>query len=418
MLDNRRLVRIERQVVDIYAPERTARRLLDPVFGPGTDVQTSYLHCEKVPMTHTRLAVERLRKFSIAVFQAAGAPRDHAERATDVLLWASLRGIDTHGIRNLKRYYVDAAGVGRRDGKIVLDAELTLDRESPTTAAFDAHSGLALSLSVQAMECAIRKARESGVGIVTVRNSTHFGPAGYYAWMAVEHDMLGFSSCGYLFPQGQTKAVFPFGGILPMLSTNPLAMACPADELPAFVLDMSTSVVPVNRIELCEEEGQPVPPDWALDADLQPTTKPDKVYGVVPLGGATTFGGHKGYGLALASWILTSLLSGAWRTGVARERVLGEKPEPKYGHAQEGIGHCFAAIRLDQFGDPREFRRGMDAMIRAINDSRPSNGFRAVLVPGQDAHATEQERRRDGIPVNAATMSAFQSLAEQYAVPL
>ena len=369
-------------------------------------------------MTHARISADRLRQFSIAVFQAAGAPRDHAVRATEVLLWASLRGVDTHGIRNLKRYYLDAAGVGRRDGKIAFDAELTLDHESPTTAAFDAHSGLALSLSVQAMECAIRKAGDAGVGVVTVRNSTHFGPAGYYAWMAVEHDMLGFASCGYLFPHGQAKAVLPFGGLMPMLSTNPLAMACPADKMPSFVLDMSTSIVPVNRIELYEEEGQPVPPDWAFDASRHPTTKPEQVHSVIPLGGATTFGGHKGYGLALASWILTSLLSGAWRTDAAPGRVLGEKPEPKYGFSQEGIGHCFAAIRLDQFGDPHTFRRGMDAMIQAINDSPPADGVPQVLVPGQDAHATQQERLRDGIPINPATMAALRSLSEQYGVPL
>ncbi len=369
-------------------------------------------------MSHTRLAADRLRAFSIAVFQAAGAPYAHAVRATEVLIWASLRGVDTHGIRNLKRYYLDASGVGRRDGKIRFDAELTLDHESPTTAAFDAHSGLALSLSVQAMQCAIEKARAAGVGIVTVRNSTHFGPAGYYAWMAVEHEMLGFASCGYLFPHGQPKAVLPFGGLLPMLSTNPLAMACPADKQPPFVLDMSTSIVPVNRIELYEEEGRPVPSDWALDIERQPTTKPEHVHGVIPLGGATTFGGHKGYGLALASWILTSLLSGAWRTGAERDRVLGVKPEPAHGYAQEGIGHCFAAVRLDQFGDPQLFRQGLDAMIQALNDSPPAEGISKVLVPGQDAEATRQARLRDGIPVNAATMAALQSLAEQYGVPL
>ncbi|MBC8355976.1 MAG: Ldh family oxidoreductase [Planctomycetes bacterium] len=369
-------------------------------------------------MKPERVAADRLRKFSIAVFEAAGAPRGHAERATDVLIWASLRGVDTHGIRNLKRYYLDASGVGRRDGKIELDAELTLDHESPTTAAFNAHSGLALSLSVQAMECAIEKARESGVGVVTVRNSTHFGAAGYYASMAVEHDMLGFASCGYLFPHGQAKSVLPFGGILPMLSTNPLAMACPADKMPPYVLDMSTSIVPVNRIELYEEEAKPVPSDWALDTNGDPTAKADQVHSVNPLGGAITFGGHKGYGLAIASWILTGLLSGAWRTDAERARVLGDTPERKHGFSQEGIAHSFAAIRIDQFGDPQVFRRGMDAMIHAINDSPPAEGFEQVQVPGQGAHATEQERRREGIPINAATMAALRSLAEEYGVPL
>lgn len=369
-------------------------------------------------MTVERIAADRLRKFSRNVFEAAGAPPEHAKRATDVLIWASLRGVDTHGIRNLKRYYVDASGVGRRDGQIAMDAELTLDHESPTMAAFDANSGLALSLSVQAMECAIGKARESGVGVVTMRNSTHFGPAGYYAWMAVEHDMIGFASCGYLFPHGQTKSVLPFGGLLPMLSTNPIAMACPAGEFPPFVLDMATSIVPVNRVELYEEEGRPVPSDWALDVDQQPTTKPETVHSVMPLGGATTFGGHKGYGMAVASWILTGLLSGAWRTDVDRDRVLGDKPEPKFGFAQEGIAHSFAAIRLDQFGDPLAFRQGMDAMIRAINESPAAEGFEHVLVAGQGEHATEQERRREGIPVNPTTMAALQSLADEYDIPL
>ncbi len=318
----------------------------------------------------------------------------------------------------MKRYYLDALGVGRRDGTIVMDAELTLDQESPTTAAFNAHSGLALSLSVQAMECAINKASESGVGVVTVRNSTHFGPAGYYAAMAAEHDMIGFASCGYLFAHGQPKSVLPFGGLLPMLSTNPIAMACPADNKPPFVLDMSTSVVPVNRIELYEEEGRTVPSDWAYDVNRQPTTNPDKVHSVVPLGGATTFGGHKGFGMALASWILTSLLSGAWRTDAEASRVLGPNSEPKNGFAQEGIGHCFGAIRIDQFTDPRVFRQGMDAMIQTMNDSPPVDGVAQVQVPGQGAHATQQERLRDGIPINATTMEALQSLSEQYGVRL
>lgn len=369
-------------------------------------------------MTYERIEVERLRRFCIAVFQAAGAPHDHAVRATDVLLWASLRGVDTHGIRNLKRYYLDAAGVGRRDGKIAFDAELSLDQESPSTAAFNANGGLALALSVQAMDCAIQKARETGLGMVTVRNSTHFGPAGYYAWMAVQHDMIGFASCGYLFPHEQAKAVLPFGGLWPMLSTNPIAMACPAEKLPPFVFDMSTSVVPVNRIELYEEEGRDVPTEWALDINRQPTNKPGEVHGVVPLGGATTFGGHKGYGLALASWIMTSLLAGAWRTDVERARILGANPTSGNGYFQEGIGHFFAAVRLDQFCDPRAFRQGLDAMIEAMNQSPPAEGFEKVLVPGQDGFATEQERRRNGIPVNAATMAGLQSLSQQYQVPL
>ena len=115
---------------------------------------------------------------------------------------------------------------------------------------------------------------------------------------------------------------------------------------------------------------------------------------------------------------LTGLLSGAWCADADPDRVLGTTTAPKYGFSQEGIGHCFAAIRLDRFGDPQVFRQGMDAMIRAINDVPPTEGFAQVVVPGQGAHATEQERRQNGIPINAATMAALQSLAQEYDVPL
>ena len=276
-----------------------------------------------------RISADRLRTFTLDVFLAAGFSREDARSATDVLMWSSLRGVDTHGIRNLKRYYIDCTSVGWRDGMIVPNADLTTDQESETTAALNANGGLGLSISVEAMERAITKASQHGVGLVTVRNSTHFGAAGYYAHMAVEHDMLGFASTGYLFPHGQEKAVVPFGGLIPMLSTNPLAMACPGQSMPPFVLDMSTSVVPVNRIEMLEELAKSIPIGWALDRNHGPATDPAAVNKMIPLGGSTEFGGHKGYGLAVAGWILTGLLSGAWRTNPEPERVLGTTSETK-----------------------------------------------------------------------------------------
>jgi L-2-hydroxycarboxylate dehydrogenase (NAD+) len=359
-----------------------------------------------------------LRTFTLDVFLAAGFRREDARSATDVLMWSSLRGVDTHGIRNLKRYYVDCTSVGWRDGMIVPDAEVTVDQESSTTAALNANGGLGLSVSVDAMERAIAKGRDHGVGVVTVRNSTHFGAAGYYAHMAVEHDMLGFASTGYLFPHGQEKAVVPFGGLLPLLSTNPLALACPAQAMPPFVLDMSTSVVPVNRIEMLEELSKSIPIGWALDPEHRPALDPAAVKKMVPLGGATEFGGHKGYGLALAGWIMTGLLSGAWRMNPQPDRVLGTTSETKNGFAQEGIGHVFAAIRLDQFGDPTQIKRGLDSAIKTLNESPAADGFQRVLVPGQKEHETEQYRRQNGIPLPAATLAELQSLAEQFGVLL
>lgn len=369
-------------------------------------------------MTRT-ISAANLRKFSTQVFEASGINSEDAARAADVLIWASLRGVDTHGIRNLKRYYIDsAAGVGRRDGVIIPNAPLTTDRDSETTAALNAHGGLGLSVSSRAMELTIDKARQHGVGIVTVRNSTHFGPAGYYAHMAVEHDMIGFAATGYFFPHGQEKAVVPFGGLLGLFSTNPLAMACPAERYPPFLLDMSTSIVPVNRIEMLEELGKRVPLNWALNRDHQPTDDPAEFTKVVPLGGATEYGGHKGHGLMLAGWILTGLLSGAWRRDPAPDRVLGTCSDPRNGFAQEGIGHIFAAVRLDQFGDPTVIRQGLDSMIQTLNESPPAPGFDRVLAPGQPEHQTLLERTQHGIPLAGAPLDDLLSLEKEFQVRL
>lgn len=368
--------------------------------------------------TSQTISADRLRAFTSQIFLAAGFRKADAKRATDVLIWASLRGVDTHGIRNLKKYYIECTSVGWRDGMIVADAELTTDKETPATATLNANGGLGLSVAVQGMEKAIQKARPLGTGIVTVRNSTHFGPAGYYANMAIEHDMIGFASTGYLFPHGQEKAVVPFGGLLAMLSTNPLAMACPTETMPPFVLDMSTSVVPVNRIEMLEELSKSIPLGWALDRQHQSATDPDKVNKMIPLGGSTEFGGHKGYGLAVASWILTGLLSGAWRPNPMPDRVLGVSSETKHGFAQEGIGHIFAAIRLDQFGDPSEIKHGLDSMIKIFNESPPADGFDRVRVPGQPEYETERSRLQTGIPLPDATLTELRSLSKQFEVPL
>ncbi len=370
-------------------------------------------------MTDTWIDEAPLRRFAREAFTAAGYSDDDALLATDVLVWASLRGVDTHGIRNLKRYYVDSiGGVGQRDGVILQDAKLTTDQESATTATLNANGGLGLSASVRAMRKAIEKANEQGLGVVSVRNSTHFGAAGYYAHMAIEHEMIGFASTGYIFPLGQEKAVVPFGGLLPMLSTNPVAMACPTDEEAPFVLDIATSIVPVNRVEMAEELGRSLPLGWALDQNHKATDSPQDVAKMKPLGGARESGGHKGYGLGLAAWILSGLLSGAWRTSPQKDRILGTNKGTKFDYAQEGVGHCFAAIRLDYFGDPQAIKTGLDVMIRALNDSPAEPGVERVLSPGQPEQQTEIVRRRDGIPLSPSTLLDLQSIAEKYKIPL
>lgn len=365
------------------------------------------------------IQADHLRQFSERCFVRAGFSEDDAVRATDVLLFASLRGVDTHGIRNLKSYYIDSAGgVGRRDGLICHDAVLEVDHETSTTAAMNANGGLGLAVSTRAMDLAIEKAAEHGLGLVTVRNSTHFGAAGYYAYQAAQRDMIGFAATGYFFANGQPKAVLPFGGLLPMFSTNPFSMAFPSGRHEPFLLDMATSVVPVNRIEMLEELGKRIPWGWAMNDDHQPTDDPAAVSSVEPLGGATTYGGHKGYGMALATWILTGLLSGAWRTNPKPDRVLGATGDTKNGFAQEGIGHVFAAVRLDCFGAPEDLKRGMDSMRKTINESPAADGFPQVLIPGQPEEMTLAERTANGIPLPASTLAMLNSLADEFEIPL
>jgi len=362
----------------------------------------------------TNISAERLREFAAHIFQAAGVESDDARRAADVLIWTSLRGVDTHGIRNLKRYYIQ----GIDDGTIDPVAQLQVERESGGTATLNSNAGLGLCHAVQAMRRAIDKADSGGVGVVTVRNANHFGAAGYYAHMAVESGMIGFAATGYFFPHGQRTAVVPFGGLLPMLSTNPLAMACPCSEMPPFVLDMSTSISAFNRIELWNELGRTIPTGWALDEEHQPTTDPSNVHKLVSLGGLDRMGGHKGFGLALAVQILTGLLSGAWREDPKPDRILGDRAEAKDGFGQEGIGHIFAAVRIDQFGPPDQFRRGVDAMIKTLNESPPRNGVDRVYVPGQLEHEAERKRSRAGIPIHESTLTDLRELSARFGVAL
>lgn len=365
-------------------------------------------------MNGIHIPAQRLHDFALRVFEAAGVEPAAARKAADVLIWTSLRGVDTHGIRNLKRYYIQ----GIDDGAMRPNARLQVEHQSDTAAVLNSDAGLGLSHAVDAMQQAIDMAGKSGIGVVTVRNANHFGAAGYYAHMAVEADMIGFAATGYFFPHGQKTAVVPFGGLLPMLSTNPLAMACPAGEMPPFVLDMSTSVSAVNRIELWQELGRAIPTGWGLDADHRPTTEASQVHKLIPLGGLEQAGGHKGFGLALAVQILTGLLSGAWREDPDQGRVLGDRQGTTHGFAQEGVGQTFAAIRIDRFAQPETFKRGVDAMIQTLNESPAAEGVERVLVPGQPEHETEQQRSRDGIPLTESTWNELQELAHRFDVPL
>src|SRR4051812_1426484 len=222
-----------------------------------------------------------LHNFVSTIFTRAGVPPEQAVDAADVLLYASRRGVDTHGIRNLKPIYID----GFTAGHLKPYADYKIEYEKPLTARVDGGKGLGLTAACWAMRLAMQKAQQSGIGMVVMRNSFHFGAAGYYPWMALQQDMIGIGMTARVYAREHDYGVLPTFGSKSMFSTNPLSISFPTKEEPPWLLDMSTSTVPFNRIMMMRDAGQQIPLGWGVDADGQPTTDPNQVRFLTPLGG-------------------------------------------------------------------------------------------------------------------------------------
>ena len=361
-------------------------------------------------MTKTRvIAAPVLEKFSVDVFEKAGIPKDEARRAADVLAWANLHGVDSHGIRNLKPMYIDPLAAG----KIKKEAEFKATYETPNSAVVDGDSGLGLVAADWAMRLAIEKAEQSGLCFISMRNSHHFGAAGYYSMQAAQRDMVGISMSGYFFAEGSDYGVLPTFGIEPMLSTNPMSVAFPAETNPPFLLDMATSIVPFNRVMLMKESNQAIPAGWGLDSNGRPTQDPSELRQLFPLGGSRELGGHKGFGLGLMVEIFCAMLSGGWTdTSYASKAVEFNR------YKQHNDAHFFGAIRLDLFRPANDFKKAMDSFVEAIHEAPTAPGHDQIYYPGEIEHLTRKEREITGIPIGEAVWSDLKSLAKRYAVPL
>jgi LDH2 family malate/lactate/ureidoglycolate dehydrogenase len=360
-------------------------------------------------MVPRRIAADSLRRFVEQVFLRIGYPQSQSTDASNVLIWASLRGVDTHGVRNLKPYYVDRT----RQGILRPDAEIRIEKQTDQAACLDGGSGLGLACACHAMRLAIEKSRRAGLGIVCVKNTHHLGPAGCFAHMAAEQGMLGVCVTGHFFGAGHSMGVAPIGTLLPMLSTNPLSFAAPCGRHAPFVLDMSTSVTTINRIEMYGQEGRPIPTGWARDVCGKPTTNPEEARVLLPLGGAAESGGFKGAGLAMVVSILSGVLSGAWaRTESASSQTLAAAQQT-VPYNQPTMGHFFAALRIDAFQPIEEFRSAMDAMIDALHRAPTENPNVKICYPGEVEFATAIDRSANGIPVDDRLFNELSLLAEQ-----
>ncbi|MEX2168657.1 MAG: Ldh family oxidoreductase [Pirellulales bacterium] len=361
-------------------------------------------------MSGRLIPADSLRRFVRQVFARIGYPENQSADAADVLLWASLRGVDTHGIRNLKSYYVDRTQAGLLNPA----ADICVESQTGHAACIDGGSGLGLTCACHAMRLAIDTSRKLGVGMVSVRNTHHLGPAGYFAHLAVEQGMLGLCMTGHFFGQGHSIGIAPLGSILPMFSTNPLSFAAPCGRHAPFVLDMSTAVATVNRIEMYGQAGRPLPTGWACDAGGKPTTDPLAARVLLPLGGTPELGGYKGAGLAMMVSIFSGVLSGAWSY---MENSLDDTSQPDR-YDQPTMGHFFAAIRIDSFQPLEQFRCAMDAMIDALHAAPPTDPNQTVCYPGEIESATAAERAKQGIPINDRLFDELRGLAEHLDVEM
>lgn len=351
---------------------------------------------------------EALRKFTTTVFSYFKVPDEDAVLAADVLAYSDEHGIDSHGIARLKTYY-DLLKVKRINPKPVIQVV----REKASVATIDGDNGLGLVVGPKCMEIAMQKAIDFGSGSISVRNTNHYGAAGYYPVMALKKDLIGMSMTN------TTKGVAPFLGAEKMLGTNPVAIAFPGYEEPAVLIDFASSAVSYGKIEIAKRNGENIPTGWCIDKEGKPTLDPaDMIEGgaLLPLGSIVEGSGHKGYCLASMVDILTAVLSGAnWGPFATPFAIHVSAPVKEVG---KGIGHFFGAYDIEGFRDKTAFKKEIDEWIRTMRNTRPQPGAESVLIPGDPERIAYKIRKVEGIPVNKEVVAALQIIADETGIAL
>ncbi|NBV10475.1 MAG: Ldh family oxidoreductase [Chitinophagia bacterium] len=346
---------------------------------------------------------QQLAAFAKAVFLKMGCTDSDAALATKVLLSADLRGIDSHGIARLVGY-VRLWELGR----INATPNIKIIHETPSTAVIDGDRGLGLIVAPRAMEIAMEKAKQVGTGWVSVKNSNHFGIAGYHAMMALEQEMIGIAMTN------ASALVAPTYAAEKLLGTNPIAVAIPAGEAAPFVADFATTTAANGKLEIAQRNNTTIPLGWAQDAAGNPTQDANILKNggaLLPLGSEKEQGSHKGYALGSIVDIFSAVLSGA-SFGPWAPPFPAYVPMPE-NMPGEGLGHFIGAMRIDAFRPAADFKSNMDLWLNRFRNATPAAGHDQVYVAGDLERAMEKERMQKGIALVDGVQNDLKALAEK-----
>jgi len=344
-----------------------------------------------------------LGDFIVSALRKIGVPEKDAQICAEVTLEASKRGIDSHGVERFKTFYYDRV----RNGIQQAVTNFEIIRQGPTTAVVDGNHGMGQVIAKKAMELAIKKAKKYGMGMVVVRNSTHYGIAGYYTELATKKDMIGISGTN------TRPAVAPTFGVENMLGTNPFAFGIPTDEEYPFVMDAATSLAQRGKIELYAKKGKKLPSGWVIDENGEILTDPQKALegltkgtaALTPMGGAHA-DGYKGYGYST----VVEILSAALQQGSYMKMLTGLENGKKVPYR---IGHFFIAIDLAAFDDPKKIKKTTGDILRALRASKKMPGKDRIYTAGEIEYLTREQRIKDGIPVNRALQKELLTIQQE-----
>jgi ureidoglycolate dehydrogenase (NAD+) len=345
----------------------------------------------KAEIHSTLIPADKLKTFVTHVLAAADVPLEQAAIVADCLLTANLSGIDSHGVIRLAHYLRRLA-----NGTIKARPEIRFERRAPSLGLVNGGDGLGHVVAYEATTRAMELAEESGSGAIVIRNSSHFGMAGFYVLRLVSHGYAGMAMT-------DTDAFqIPFGAAKPFFGTNPICFGFPSPGIPAM-LDMATTSIPYGKIALAQTEGKPIPAEWGFDASGKPTTDPHAIAGMHPIAGP------KGSGLAMMIDIFCSVLSGMpW--GPHINAMYGEM------EGRRELGHFIAAWDVKRWMPLEQFKQRMGEMLAEFNDLPPADGFDRVYYPGQIEGLRRQQRAAEGIPIDPGLYQELEGLGVKYGV--